>query len=125
MVQAGSKEGDLVVGMAFFMGSVLLLAAVGDLRLVRRGGVFGPQRIVRHLWRMYLGLFIASGSFFLGQGNKIFPSIFQESNLLFVPAFLPLVLLVFWVFRVRLANAYKMYRTKSAPQLRNAPSSGV
>jgi hypothetical protein len=95
MVQGGSQEGGLRVGMAFFMGTVLLLAAAGDLRMLLRGGVFGLQRIVRHLWRMCLGLFIASGSFFLGQGSKIFPGVFRGSPLLLIPAFLPLGLLAF------------------------------
>jgi hypothetical protein len=107
MLQAGSPQGGLRVGMAFFMGTVMLLAAAGDLRMLLRGGVFGLQRIVRHLWRMCLGLFIASGSFFLGQGSKIFPSIFRDSPWMLIPAFLPLALLVFWVFRVRLSNNYK------------------
>ena len=107
MVRAGSREGALPVGMTFFMGSMLLLAAAGDLRMLLRGGVFGLQRIVRHLWRMCFGLFIATGSFFLGQGSKMFPSVFHDSPLLFIPAFLPLLLLVFWVFRVRFTSAYK------------------
>jgi hypothetical protein len=107
MVRAGSQEGALRVGMAFFIGSMLLLAAAGDLRMLLRGGVFGVQRIVRHLWRMCFGLFIATGSFFLGQGSKMFPSIFRDSPLLFIPAFLPLLLLIFWVFRVRFTSAYK------------------
>lgn len=107
MLQAGSPQGGFRLGMALFMGTVMLLAAAGDLRMILRGGVFGLQRIVRHLWRMCLGLFIASGSFFLGQGSKIFPSIFRDSPGMLIPAFLPLVLLVFWVFRVRLSSAYK------------------
>ena len=107
MVQGGSPEGGFRVGMAFFMGTVMLLAAGGDLRMLLRGGVFGMQRIVRHLWRMCLGLFIASGSFFLGQGNKMFPAVIGQSSWLLVPAFLPLALLVFWAFRVRFSNVYK------------------
>jgi uncharacterized membrane protein len=107
MIQAGSPDGNFRVGMSFFIGTVLLLAGAGDLRMLLRGGVFGKQRIVRHLWRMCFGLFIATGSFFLGQGSKIFPSIFRQSPLMLVPAFLPLLLLIFWVFRVRFTNAYK------------------
>lgn len=107
MVRAGSQEGPLFVGMSFFMGSMLLLAGVGDLRMLLRGGVFGRQRVVRHLWRMCLGFFIATGSFFLGQGSKIFPSLFHDSALLFIPAFFPLFLLIFWLVRVRFTNAYK------------------
>lgn len=107
MVLAGYPQGGFRAGMAFFMGTVMLLAAAGDLRMLLRGGVFGLQRVVRHLWRMCLGLFIASGSFFLGQGSKIFPSIFRDSAWMLIPAFLPLGLLVFWVFRVRLSSTYK------------------
>jgi uncharacterized membrane protein len=107
MIHTGSPEGNFRVGMSFFIGTVLLLAGAGDLRMLLRGGVFGKQRIVRHLWRMCFGLFIATGSFFLGQGSKIFPSIFRQSPLMLIPAFLPLLLLIFWVFRVRFTNAYK------------------
>jgi len=101
------SENGVPVGMNFFMGSVLLLAAAGDVRMLVRGGLFGAQRITRHLWRMCFGLFIATGSFFLGQGNKVFPSLIAQSNVLFVPALLPLLLLIFWLFRVRFRNAYQ------------------
>ena len=101
------SENGVPVGMNFFMGSVLLLAAAGDVRMQVRGGLFGPQRIVRHLWRMCFGLFIATGSFFLGQGNKVFQSVVARSNVLFVAALLPLLLLIFWLFRLRFTSAYR------------------
>ena len=93
------------LGMYFFMGSVMLLAAAGDIRMLVRGGVFGTKRIVRHLWRMCFGLFIATGSFFLGQ-QQVFPAFIRKTNLLFVPAILPLILLIFWLVRVRFTKAY-------------------
>jgi len=101
----GSKYG-VPAGMHFFLGSVMLLAAAGDVRMLLRGGVFGAQRIVRHLWRMCFGLFIAAGSFFLGQGSKVFPAFILKTNILFIPAILPLMLLIFWLFRVRFTDAY-------------------
>lgn len=113
-----SRQGVLPVFMGFFMGSLMLLAAVGDLRMLIRHGVFGTQRIVRHLWRMCLGLFIATGSFFLGQGSKIFPSLLRQSPLLIIPAVLPLFLLIFWLFRVRFSNAYK----RTFPSVANVPA---
>jgi hypothetical protein len=100
-----SKDG-VPTGMHFFMGSVMLLAAAGDVRMLVRGGVFGAKRIVRHLWRMCFGFFIATGSFFLGQ-QQVFPAWLRGSSILFIPALLPLVLLIFWLFRVRFTNAYK------------------
>ena len=94
------------LGMYFFMGSVMLLAAAGDIRMLVRGGVFGAKRIVRHLWRMCFGLFIATGSFFLGQ-QQVFPAWLRGSPALFIPALLPLVLLIFWVFRVWFSSTYR------------------
>jgi hypothetical protein len=35
--------------MTFFMGSIMLLAGAGDVRMLVRGGVFGAKRIARHL----------------------------------------------------------------------------
>ena len=99
------KDG-VSAGMNFFMGSVVLLAAAGDIRMLMRGGISGAQRIARHLWRMCFGLFIASGSFFLGQ-QQVFPHWLRKTNVLFIPAILPLILLIFWLFRVRFTNGYK------------------
>ena len=109
----GSRYG-VPAGMHFFMGSVMLLAAAGDVRMLVRGGVFGVQRIVRHLWRMCFGLFIATGSFFLGQGAKVFPAFILKTNILFVPAILPLLLLIFWLLRVRFTDSYKKMSTPRA-----------
>jgi len=94
------------VGMYFFMGSVMLLTAAGDVRMLVRGGVFGAKRIVRHLWRMCFGFFVATGSFFLGQ-QQVFPAWLRGSSVLFIPALVPLVLLIFWVFRVWFSTTYR------------------
>lgn len=78
------------LGMAFFLGSVLLLAAAGDVRMLVRGGISGAQRVARHLWRMCFGLFIASGSFFMGR-QRIFPEFVRRSNVLVFLTVLPLL----------------------------------
>ena len=103
--QTGLKDG-IPAGMYFFLGSVALLSAAGDLRMLLHGGVFGAQRIARHLWRMCYALFIASGSLFLGQ-QQVFPAFLRRTNVLFVPAVLPLIWMIFWLIRVRFTNAYK------------------
>jgi hypothetical protein len=102
----GLKEG-YPPALYFIWGSVALLSAAGDVRMLLRSGVFlGSQRIVRHLWRMCLGLFIATGSFFLGQ-QKVFPASLRGLKIWLVPAFLPLALLIFWLLRVWLTKEYK------------------
>jgi uncharacterized membrane protein len=100
--------------MDMFMGSVMLLAGIGDLRMIARG-ISGKRRIARHLWRMCYGWFIATGSFFLGQ-QQVFPVWLRGSPLLLVPALLPLVLLIFWMIRVRFTGAYKKMSTPRAGQ---------
>jgi len=106
-------------GMHLFMGSVCLLAATGDVRMLVHGGVSGAKRVARHLWRMCFGLFIAAGSFFLGPSNRplrllstvglgqhFSPALFSTS-LYLVLTILPLILLLFWLFRMRFTNAFK------------------
>jgi hypothetical protein len=93
-------------GMSFFFGAILLLATAGDIRMLARGGISGRQRITRHLWRMCYALFIATGSFFLGQ-QQVFPVFLRGSIFLTIPALLPLPLLIYWFLRVRFSKAYK------------------
>jgi uncharacterized membrane protein len=79
-------------------GSLALFFAAGDVRMLARGGVFGTHRIARHLWRMCFALFIAAGSFFLGQ-QQVFPAFLRKTNILILPTILPLILMIFWLFR--------------------------
>lgn len=111
------------VGMSFFMSSVMLLAAAGDVRMLLRRGVLAGKRIVRHLWRMCFGLFIATGSFFLGQ-QQVFPHWMRGSAFLMILAVLPLPLLIFWLFRFRLAKIYAPWRAQpfAAPVTRRLSS---
>jgi amino acid permease len=92
--------------MMFFLGSVALLAALGDIRMMLAGGLEGAHRIARHLWRMCFLLFIASGSFFLGQA-KVIPKPIRIFPLLAIPALLPLVLLLYWLARVLFTKWYR------------------
>jgi hypothetical protein len=101
------------IGMDFFIGSVMLLAAAGDIRVMVRGGLSGAKRLTRHLWRMCFGLFIATGSFFLGQ-QQVFPAVLRGSILLTILGLFPLVLLIFWLFRVRFTKAFKRLSIQTA-----------
>jgi uncharacterized membrane protein len=96
-----AQQAGVPLGMYFFMGTIPLLAAAGDIRMLMRGGISGTPRIARHLWRMCFGLFIASGSFFLGQ-QQVFPPAIRKQYILAPLAILPLVLLIYWLVRVRI-----------------------
>ena len=104
---ATGTDNGAPAGMSFVFGAILSMAAAGDVRVLTHGGISGRPRIVRHLWRMCVGLFIATGSFFLGQ-PQVFPVALRGSMYLIVPALLPLPLLLYWLIRVRFRNAYKL-----------------
>jgi uncharacterized membrane protein len=120
VLRSGATSQDGVpVGMSFFMGTICLLAGVGDVRMLMHGGVFGVTRIARHLWRMCFGLFIAAGSFFMGPSNRPLrllsavrigqhlPTALFSMGLYLALTIAPLVLLIVWLVRVRFTNAFK------------------
>jgi uncharacterized membrane protein len=103
--QTGLRDG-VPAGMLFVMGSVALLAAAGDVRMLTRGGVSGARRLGRHLWRMCFALFIAAASVFMAR-QRLFPGILRQTGVLYLLSFLPLILMIFWLIRVRVTKAYK------------------
>jgi hypothetical protein len=92
------------VAMTLFLASVLLLAAVSDVRMLRGATLAKPVRIARHLWRMCFGFWVATGSFFFGQMDE-FPAWAQSVALMAIPALLPLVLMLYWLWRIRVRRA--------------------
>lgn len=90
---------------SLFNATLLLLGGIGDVVFLLRRTLTGPQRLVRHLWRMCFALFLATGSFFLGQQDAM-PMAARGSPVLVALAFAPFAFLAFWVFRVRFARAY-------------------
>jgi hypothetical protein len=106
------------------LGSVALFATIGDVRMLMRGGIAGTQRIARHLWRMCFALFVAAASIFLAR-QHLFPAILQKTGALIFLSFLPLLLLVYWMVRVRFAKAYgTMMLSHSKAASRPVPSPG-
>lgn len=112
-------------GLYFFSALLAMLAAAGDVRMLVRGGISGTQRLLRHIWRMCWGLFVASGSIFLARPH-LFPVLLRKMGVLVVLGFLPLLCMIFWLLRVRFARKYwkKLVadRTLDAPQPLSQPS---
>ncbi|MGZ8284756.1 MAG: hypothetical protein ACXW27_06960 [Allosphingosinicella sp.] len=90
-------------GPVFALAGVCLLAGIGDLKAIQRK-LSPVQRLSRHLWRMCFAFFIATGSFFLGQQDAL-PGAVRGSPFLFVPAFAPFAVMLFWLVRLRFAKA--------------------
>jgi uncharacterized membrane protein len=103
-------KGPVLIAIYSFT-AVLLLAALGDAKLVFLGGVTGPARLTRHLWRMCIGLSLAAGSAFTNGFARLLPGPYHVPPSFFYPQLLPLAFLVFWMIRVRLAARSKTHGT--------------
>lgn len=102
----GTVDGSPPEAFIIFMAAGLL-AAAGELHVLLRRTLSGPPRIARHLWRMCFSLFIASGSFFLGQ-MQIMPAWLRESAAPYVLALAPLGAMLVWLVLVRLPKRRKV-----------------
>lgn len=116
----GTLDGSPPQGFYVF---ILLagFAAVGDLRLFARGRVSGAPRLSRHLWRMCAALFIASGSFFLGQ-QRVMPVWMRGSPWWFVPALAPLVVMAYWLVRMRIRRSLPTHPLRAVDATASAPN---
>ena len=99
---AGIIEGQ-PYELAYAFAFLASLAAVSDVRVLITGGLSGAARLSRHLWRMCTALFIAAGSFFLGQ-QQVFPPSLRGSVWLMIPEFTIVALLLFWLVWVRFSS---------------------
>ena len=96
-------KGPVLIAIYSFT-TVLAIAAISDAKVVFSGGIAGAPRIARHLWRMCLGLTLAAGSAFTNGLARFLPGPYHVPTVFFLPQFLPLILLVFWMIRVRLTG---------------------
>lgn len=99
VADGGTRKG--MPAFPFFMfGMVGLIAASGDLRVIRFGRGRGAVRLARHLWRMSFALFIAAMSFFLGQAAVI-PAPLRKPLILATPVLAVLGTMFYYIWRVR------------------------
>ena len=98
----GSLNG-VPFAMFFFLATIMILAAIGDVRIMRFGGPRGGPRLARHLWRMCFALFIAAGSFFSIRERvaKILPEPLTTAPMRTLPILLIFGAMFYWLWRVR------------------------
>jgi len=101
----GLKEGYPPAPYLVF-GCLSMWAAALDVRMLVHKGLTGAPRIRRHLWRMCVAFLIAALSFFLGK-QQHFPVAIRGSQLLNLPMILILVVMIYWLIRVRVTGSYK------------------
>jgi hypothetical protein len=102
-VSAVPFKGPVLIAIYAFT-TVLALAAIGDASIAFAGGRSGVPRISRHLWRMCLGLTLTVGSAFTNGFARLLPGHYHVPTGFFLPQFLPLGLMIFWMIRVRSAG---------------------
>ncbi|MCU1293293.1 MAG: hypothetical protein JWP08_2143 [Bryobacterales bacterium] len=98
----GSLNG-VPFAMFFFLATIMILAAIGDVRVMRFGVARGGPRLARHLWRMCFALFIAAGSFFSIRERvaKILPEPLTTAPMRMLPILLIFGAMFYWLWRVR------------------------
>jgi len=111
----GGRRFGMPVFPYFLFGIAGTFGAAGDLRWMRSGAPRGVPRIVRHLWRMSLALFIAAMSFFVGQSDE-FPKEWRIMPLLVLPGLAVLVTMLWWLWRVRRKRAFRTAPLREAVQ---------
>jgi hypothetical protein len=99
----------------FMFGTVGMLAAAGDMRVLRSGALRGPARLARHLWRMCFALFVAALSFFIGQ-RQVFPEAIRIMPLLALPVLAVLVTMFYWLWRVRVRRSLRGLRVATSAE---------
>jgi len=118
----GLKEGYSPAPYLVF-GCLSIWAATLDVRMLIRKGLTGAPRIRRHLWRMCVAFLIAALSFFLGK-QQHFPVAIRGSQLLNLPMLVILVVMIYWLIRVRVAGAYVKVQDAGLAEQKGRPLAG-
>ena len=102
-------------GPSFVFGVLGILGAAGDVRLAREGGIEGPRRLRRHLWRMCFAMWVAAASFFWGPPNRV-PEAIRIPALQATAVLLPVGTMFYWLWRLRARSASRRLGTVDAPE---------
>jgi uncharacterized membrane protein len=102
-----SRSGRPEAAPSFMFGIVGLLAATGDIRMMRAGGIQARRRIARHLWRMCFAMWVAAASFFWGPSDRV-PEAIRIPALQAVAVLVPIVVMWYWLVRVRVRRSFRV-----------------
>ncbi len=89
--------------MSLIVAALLVVAAAGDVRIMRFGLPRGSPRLARHLWRMCFALFIAAGSFFSVRERvaTFLPEPLTTGPMRALPIVLLFGTMFYWLWRLR------------------------
>ncbi|MEP1093885.1 MAG: hypothetical protein ABJG78_02180 [Cyclobacteriaceae bacterium] len=112
-IAISGEKMPLIDFFIFFFTGVGVLCMALDVRVLIKGGVYGAQRIARHLWRTCFALYVATSSLFLGQ-PQVFPEALRGTLVLAAPVILVVLSLFFWVVRVYFVSRFKLVPVRNA-----------
>jgi hypothetical protein len=103
------------------VGTVMMLAAAGDVRLLLSGPLRGAPRLARHLWRMCFALFIAAGSFLSIRERvaRILPEPLTTGPMRLLPILLLFGAMFYWLWRLRRRPLPVVIRSTPPPRSRS------
>ena len=104
------KLGGFGPAVYIFFSTITLIAVLEDGYFAHKRGAAGRYRIVRHLWRMYMPLFMSTAAFFLGQA-KLFPQAIQSSGLLFVPVLFVILPWAYWMIKISISPTPTLFKS--------------
>ena len=96
----GTKIDGQPTQVLVVFSAIALLASASDLRIVFSNRLKGKKKLIRHIWRMGIAMFMATASFFLGQ-SQVIPEEIRTITFLVTPVLLVLLLTLYWVVRVQ------------------------
>lgn len=96
-------KGPVLIAIYAFT-AILVSATLGDARVVFGQPALGVRRVSRHLWRMSVGLTLALGSGFTNGLARLLLGPYHVPTAFFLPQLVPLVLLAYWMIRIRIGR---------------------
>jgi uncharacterized membrane protein len=113
-------EGPILIALWVF-SAIMATAAIGDAKVVLSRGISGIPRVARHLWRMCFAVALTFGSAFTNGFARLLPGPYHVPPAFFAPQLLMLVVLLFWIVRVRFPGwAGRPAKAPSGPQAASA-----
>ena len=106
LARGAAAAGRFDAAPLFIFGVMATLGSIGDVRMMRSGGIQGPKRIARHLWRMCFAMWVAAASFFWGPPGRV-PEIINIPALLPIPVLTPVAVMLYWLWRVRIKKTLR------------------
>ena len=87
-------------GYYFIIGAIAVVLALNDMRMIAAGGLKGAARLRRHLGRMGGAMFLATGSFFIGQPQVFAGGPLEWVVLRTIPVLAVVAVTMYWLIRL-------------------------